>query len=79
MNTIHPTLKLTLNHTTPKDEAEKDRCNCNPRISIPFLDTSLTLIDGKIDTRHRTGTNPILERGSAFLLLRHAQATPPGF
>ena len=50
MNKIHPTLKFTLNHTTPEDEAEEDRCDCKPQNSIPFLDTSLTIIDGKIDT-----------------------------
>ena len=50
MNKIHPTLKFTLNHTTPEDESEEERCKCKPQNSIPFLDTSLTLIDGKIDT-----------------------------
>ena len=50
MNNLHPTLKFTLNHTTPEDEAIEDKCDCEAQISIPFLDTSLTILDGKIDT-----------------------------
>ena len=49
MNKIHPTLKFTLNHTSPDNEAEEDRCQCEIKKSIPFLDTSITIINGKID------------------------------
>ena len=50
MNEIHPTLKFTLNHTTPKEEPIEDRCDCEPKDSIPFLDTSISIIEGKLDT-----------------------------
>ena len=38
INNIHPTLKFTMEHTTPKNELEEDRCNCERKDSIPFLD-----------------------------------------
>ena len=37
MNQIHPTLKLTISYTTPEDEAEEDRCNCQFTQSILYL------------------------------------------
>ena len=49
INKIHPTLKFTLNHTTRANEPMEDRCSCHPAESIPFLDTSLSIIDGCID------------------------------
>ena len=49
MNEIHPTLKFTINHTSPENEAKEDRCQCEIKQSIPFLDTSVTIINGKID------------------------------
>ena len=50
MNKIHPTLKFTLNHTNPEEEREEDRCDCEPQASIPFLDTSLSIVNGRIET-----------------------------
>ena len=49
MNLIHPTIKFTINPTSPKNEAAEDRCNCEPQDSILFLDTSLSIQNGKID------------------------------
>ena len=49
INKIHPTLKFTMVHTTPDFEEEEDKCNCAPRSSIPFLDTSLSIENGKIE------------------------------
>ena len=49
MNKIHPTLKFTLNHTTPQGEAASDRCECKYQESIQFLDTSLSIEDGRIE------------------------------
>ena len=49
MNQIHPSLKFTLNHTSNGQESMEDRCPCVPSDSIPFLDTSLSVINGKID------------------------------
>ena len=50
INSIHPTIRFTFNHTFPKNEALEDRCNCKAQDSIPFLDTSLSIQDGRIDT-----------------------------
>ena len=49
MNKIHPSLKFTINHTSPDNEAEEDKCQCEVQKSIPFLDTSITIKNGKID------------------------------
>ena len=49
MNKIHPTLKFTLNHTTPENEADCDHCNCEAKTSVPFLDTSISIEQGKIE------------------------------
>ena len=49
MNKIHPTLKFTLKHTTPQGEAASNRCECKYQESIPFLDTSLFMEDGRIE------------------------------
>ena len=38
MNKLHPTLKFTLTHTTPIFEAEEDKCNCERKDAIPFLE-----------------------------------------
>ena len=49
INRIHPTLKVTMQHTSSESEKEEDRCSCEFRKSIPFLDTSLSLKNGKIE------------------------------
>ena len=48
INQIHPTLKFTLQHTTLENEKEEDKCGCEERKAIPFLDTSCSLKKGKI-------------------------------
>ena len=48
-NKLHPTLKLTMAHTTVKDEPMEDRCKCEPCDSIPFLDTSIIIENGRIE------------------------------
>jgi hypothetical protein len=49
MNEIHPTLKFTISHISPNLEAEEDRCECQPKQSIPFLDTLISIENGKIE------------------------------
>ena len=49
MNKIHPTLKFTLNHTTPENEADCDNCDCESKTFVPFLDTSISIEQGKIE------------------------------
>ena len=36
-------------HTLVENEAEEDRCMCEKRTSIPFLDTSLSIEIGRIE------------------------------
>ena len=38
-----------MNHTSLKNEPEKDRCDCNETYQIPFLDTLISIKEGKID------------------------------
>ena len=49
INKIHPSLKFTIYHTSPDNESEEDKCQCEIQKSIPFLDTSITIKNGKID------------------------------
>ena len=49
INKLHPTLKLTMAHTTVKDEPMEYRCNCEPCDSIPFLYTSISIENGRIE------------------------------
>ena len=49
INQLHPTLKFTMEHTSIPNEPKEDRCDCEFKSSIPFLDTSLSLENGKIE------------------------------
>ena len=49
INQIHPTLKFTMQHTSIESEPETDKCKCETRTSIPFLDTSCSIEEGKIE------------------------------
>ena len=49
INKIHPTLKFTMSHTSIKDEPLEERCNCEETNSIPFLDTSLSIENGRVE------------------------------
>ena len=48
MNNIHPSIKFTMSHTSNIHEDPSTRCDCPNRESIPFLDTSCKIIDGRI-------------------------------
>lgn len=48
INQIHPNIKFTMDHTTPQFERQEDRCPCNPKSAVPFLDTSCSIKDGQI-------------------------------
>ena len=43
MNSIHPTIKFTMNHTNIRDEPVERKCDCPEQYTIPFLDVSCTL------------------------------------
>lgn len=62
-NKIHPSIKLTMNHTSIPNEGTEDKCSCNERTFIPFLDTLCSIKEGKIDTdlyRKETDRNQYL-------------------
>ena len=37
-----------MNHTSPNGELEENQCDCETKISIPFLDTSISIENGKL-------------------------------
>ena len=41
---------VTINHNTNKEENPEDRCECEIKYSIPFLDTLCSIKNGRIDT-----------------------------
>ena len=49
INLLHPTIKLTMNHTTIQNEPQDEQCECAPMFSIPFLDTMCTIKEAKIE------------------------------
>ena len=63
VNQIHPTIKMTINHTTPSTEIQQDRCGCEPQTMIPFLDVACSIKEGQIVTdlyRKETDRNQYL-------------------
>ena len=49
LNNIHPTIKFTMSHTVPYlKEKNVALCNCEQLSSLPFLDTSCQISNGKI-------------------------------
>ena len=48
MNQIHPSVEFTMLHTTPENEATEDHCQCEPLSSVPYLDTSCSIKEGRI-------------------------------
>ena len=49
INKIHPSIQFTMDHTYIKNEAEDNKCDCVPKESISFLDTSCSLKNGRIE------------------------------
>ena len=50
LNEIHPTIKFTMNHTNIRDEDLDQKCECEEKYTIPFLDVACTMEDGRIKT-----------------------------
>ena len=48
MNLIHPSVKFTLQHTTPDSEKPEDHCEYSNETSVPYLNTSCSIRDGQI-------------------------------
>ena len=47
INEIHPNIKLTMNHTSIDED---ESCDCPIKETIPFLDVSMSIKNGKIET-----------------------------
>ena len=63
INSIHPTLKFTMSHTAVDSESDENKCECQVQKSIPFLDISCSIENGKIKTdlyRKETDRNQYL-------------------
>ena len=63
MNQIHPSIKLTMSHTSILGEDPNDKCDCEESYEIPFLDTLCSIKDGRIETdlyRKQTDRNQYL-------------------
>ena len=63
INQIHPAIQFTMEHTTVKSESPKEKCSCEPKDQIPFLDTSCGLKNGQIEVdlyRKKTNKNQYL-------------------
>jgi hypothetical protein len=48
INQIHPAIKITMSHTSIIGEDNDSRCSCPEQKSIPYLDTSLSIKNGKV-------------------------------
>ena len=48
INRIHPSIKFTMEHTSPENETEEESCSCPKKKSVPFLDTSCSIQEGKV-------------------------------
>ena len=54
LNTIHPTIKFTMNHTFPEKSPSVENpappCLCNPTQTLAFLDTACSIKSNQIIT-----------------------------
>ena len=50
LNQMHPTIKFTINHTSIKNKNKEEKCDCIESYSIPFLDVSCSIKQGRIET-----------------------------
>ena len=48
INKLHPTIQFTMTHTNNESETKEDKCECIPKKSTFFLDTSCSVVNGKI-------------------------------
>ena len=44
-NKINPTIQFTMTHTSLENEPDEEKCDCENKTSIPFLDTLVTIKD----------------------------------
>ena len=48
INECHPTMKFTMNHSTVENKPLEDKCDCQEKSFIPFLDVKCSIKEGKI-------------------------------
>ena len=63
INKIHPSIQFTMEHTELESETEQEKCPCKPKKEISFLDTSCSIVNGKIEIdlfRKETNKNQYL-------------------
>ena len=63
INKIHPAINFTMTHTSIEGDELHQRCSCPEQNSIPFLDTSLSIKEGKMSVdlyKKPTGRNQYL-------------------
>ena len=63
LNTIYPTIKLTMAHTSIPNETHEDKCQCQYKEDIPFLDTKIYIKNKRLETdlyRKETDRNQYL-------------------
>ena len=48
-NQINPTIQLTIKHTSIQNEDPEDKYNCEDLKVVPFLDTLVSIEEGKIE------------------------------
>ena len=62
INKIHPNIKFTIQHTSSRGETDEDKCLCETEDSIPILDTSVKIQNGKliVDFKKATDRNHYL-------------------
>jgi hypothetical protein len=46
LNLLHPSIKFTMSHTTPREDPHP--CHCTPTDNLAFLDTSTSIVDNNI-------------------------------
>ena len=71
LNTIYPTIKLTMSHTSNPNEKSEDKCQCDSKEAIPFQDTSLSIKNRRKHTnlfRKETDRNQYLLPTSCHLV-----------
>ena len=59
INKINPTIQFAMNHTSIENLPNEDKCDCEDEFSIPFLDTFISLEEGKIKVNlYKKGNRP---------------------
>ena len=70
INKINPSIKFSLEHTKKLSDPDHDSCTCPLQDSVPFLDTSLSVRNGHINSDlYRKKTPVILHTAQTISLI----------